>query len=220
MTQHTASEFWTSAILPPGYSIAAQQECYAQPSYGENDDGVYASPPRPNTPLTLNYRLRGIPTGTYSLLAQQIPVYGTTMTAGGATLIKDSLTAIDAYPGADHVSAFFPLVTIPASTNLSTQPGSGMSPDNYSNSVTLNMKLRLQADFGGGINGSPDGVVDSSDFGVLISDYNVTALPGVDPADISGGLYGAPDGFVDSSDFGILIGWYAGADQVSETAGY
>ena len=221
MTQHTVAEFWTSAILPPGFSIAFQQEFYAQASYGENNDGANAVPIRANTPLRLNYRLRGIPTGNYSLLAQQIPVYGTMSAAGGGkTLLQDSVTATSDYPGADHVAAFFPLVTIPSSTNLSTQIGVGLFPDNYSNPVTLDMKLRLQADMGGGANGAPDGVVDSSDFALLIADFGGAALPGADPADIGGGLYGAPDGFVDSSDFGILIGWYAGADQVSESAEY
>ena len=217
MTQHTAAEFWTSALLPPGYSIAHQQEFYAQPSYGANNDGTNAMPPTMDTPLRLNYRLRGVPTGNYSLLAQQIPVYGTAPAAGGgAMLIQDSVTAIDAYPGADHVTAFFPLVTIPSSTQTSMS----LIPDNYSNPVTLDMKLRLQADMGGGIGGSPDGLVDSSDFGVLISDFGASGLPGSDPADITGGLNGAPDGFVDSSDFGVLISWFAGADQVSESDGY
>ena len=217
MTQHTASEFWTSAILPPGFTIAYQQEFYAQPSYGLNNDGTNAMPPTPDTALRLNYRLRGIPTGNYSLLAQQIPVYGIDASASGpVAVIQDSVTGLDAYPGADHVAAFFPLVTITPSTQISA----GLLPDNYSNPVTLDMKLRLQADMGGGIGGSPDGQVDSSDFGILIGDYGNAAPPGTDPADVTGGAYGAPDGSVDSSDFGILISWYAGADQVGETAGY
>ena len=212
-----AVDFWNPNALPPGYSIAYQQEFYAQPSYGRNNDGSNALPPTDDTPLRLNYRLRGIPAGSYSLLAQQIPVYGVATTTGGTKLIQDSLTAIGDYPGADHVSAFFPLVTI----SPSTQTVPGLSPDNYSNPTTLDIKLHLLADMGGGVGGTPDGVVDTSDFGVLVGSYNNTGfLPGTDPADIGGGFYGAPDGSVDTSDFAVLVGWYGFADQVAESVDY
>ncbi len=214
--QYNPPDFWNPASLPPGYRIAHQQELYAQPSYGENNDGATANPPTSNTPLRLNYRLRGIPTGSYSVLAQQISIYGTEIDNGVKTLIQDNLTTLDMYPGADHISAFFPLVTILPSA----QTAAGLFPDNYSGAVALDTKLRPIADMGGGINGRPDGAVDSSDFTLLIGDYNNVDLPGADPADIGGGIAGIPDGFVDSSDFTLLIGWFGGADQIGESADY
>ena len=203
--------------LPPRYTYF-QQETYSLPSYGDNSPvGT-----QHGTPLRYNYRLRGIPTGTYSVLVQAIPITDIIPAAGGGapTLATDMSTAYNYFPGSDFNGYFVPSLTIGES--LFNPPAGDLSElnyDNYTNPTVLDLKLHRLTDVTGGFNGVPDGSIDSSDFGMLIDEFNTAAAPaGILPFDVTGGQNGIPDGFVDSSDFALLIGTYG--TGVAENIGY
>ena len=103
---------WSPETQLPAKYTFFQQETYAMPSYGENSDYA-AGTTQHGTPLKYNYRLRGIPTGTYSLLAQAIPVVGIMPMAGGASSITSSmLTRYTYFPGSDFAVYFKQSLTI------------------------------------------------------------------------------------------------------------
>ena len=215
-SEGNAATIWNPKRLPPGHSVAHQQEFYAQPSYGPNNDGANAFPPQADTAVRLNYRLRGIPVGSYSLLAQQIPVYGAAASGGTTTLVRDTLTPPEKYPGSDYVSAFVPLLTIAPSA-----ASSGYSPDAYANPTVLDIKLHLPPDLTSFTNGKPDGVVDVLDFGMLVNEYGNIGLPGDFASDIIGfSADSAPDGQVDVLDFGALVNAYGDPNQIPESDQY
>ena len=196
--------------LPAGYSFF-QQEIYAMPSYGDNSDYAPGTSQH-GTTLKYNYRLRGIPTGTYSLLAQAIPIAGLLPTSGGsATVATDMGTPYNYFPGSDYAVFFQQQVDI-TKESLFSPPGGNLSElnyDNYTNPVTLDIKLHRLADVSGGNGGTSDGTVDTSDFGVLVGQYNLDGfIPGFQTFDIGGGVNGVPDGSVDTSDFSVLVGTY------------
>ena len=214
-TQINPKTVWNSSTLPPGCTVAYRQELDAQPSYGLNNDGFALGNPLANTPVKLNYRIRGIPVGEYSLLVQQIPVYGAVTNGGITTLFRDTLTAPDTYPGSDFVCAVIPHLTIGPSLYV----GPTRSPEGYTNPTVLDIKLHRPADISGS-GGAPDGVIDIADFGVLVNDYGNVDTSGNELADIAGGLDGAPDGTVDIGDFGILVNEYGDSTQIAEPANY
>jgi hypothetical protein len=92
---------------------------------------------------------------------------------------------------------YFSVVAIDTSANKSV----------FSAEVSKSITSSLKADLGGGLNGAPDGHVNSVDFGILMSYWGATNKP---PADLGGGLNGAPDGHVNSVDFGILMSQWTG----------
>ena len=205
---------WDPAAQLPATYTYFQQETYSLPSYGDNTPiGT-----QHGTPLRYNYRLRGIPTGTYSLLIQAIPITDIAPIANG--IRTDMLTPYNTFPGSDFNGFFAPSITIGES--LFNPPGGDLNElnyDNYTNTTVLDLKLHRLTDVTGGIGGVPDGSVDSSDFGLLIDEFNTMgAVEGMQKFDITGGQNGMPDGSVDSSDFALLIGTYG--IGVGESIGY
>ncbi len=197
------------AQLPTKYTVF-QQEVYALPSYGDNSDYA-AGGAAHGTTLKYNYRLRGIPAGTYSVIAQAIPITDiVTGTGGSAVIATDFLTPYNMFPGSDFAVYYAPKVVI--SESLFNPPGGDLSKlnyDNYTNTTSLDIKLHRLSDVTGGIGKAPDGLVDSSDFTELIGEYNdAFSVAGSELFDIGGGVNGIPDGSVDSSDFTLLIGTY------------
>ena len=208
---------WNPSTQIPANYTYFQREVYAMPSYGDNSPvGT-----QHGTPLRYNYRLRGIPVGTYSVLIQAIPITAIVPVMNSSPIIKtDMFTAYNTFPGSDFNGSFTPSIVIGES--LFNPPGGDLSElnyDNYTNPTVLDVKLHRLTDVTGGVGDLPDGLVDSSDFGLLIGEFNdVFSVPGSEPFDVTGGVDNVPDGSVDSSDFGLLIETYGIGTQ--ETVGY
>ena len=206
--------------LPAKYHYF-QQECYAQPSYGDNADYTFGTH---GTAVQLNYRFRGIPTGTYSVLVQAVPIIGNGAAAGAKPVyLSDMSVAYNQYPGSDFAPAFFQKIVIgPSQYVPPTGDSTNRRYDYYTNTVTLDVKLHRPADATDGTNNIPDGVVDIADFGLLINQYQDYGFaPGAEAADFGGGVNG-PDGIVDIADFGILVNEFSTGDgtQVIESPKY
>ena len=208
---------WDPASQIRGNYTFFQQETYAMPSYGDN------SPIGGKTggALRYNYRLRGIPVGTYSVLVQAIPIAAIVPMINSAPIVQtDMFTPYNYFPGSDFNGSFTQTVTIGESLfNPPMGDLSELNYDNYTNPTILDVKVHRLADVTGGVGDTPDGSIDSSDFGLLIGEFNDRFLvAGSEPFDITGGMDGIPDGSVDSSDFSVFIGDYG--QGVAEGVGY
>ena len=204
---------WNPAGQLPAKYRFFQREVYALPSYGDNADYT-PNTPQKGTTVVLNYRLRGIPIGTYSVLAQAIPITDVVPDPNGGdpTVLTDMQTPYNLYPGSDFAPFLAQSVTIGESLFPKVAGSlSNRNYDNYTNPTTLDVKVHRLADRVGTGSYTSDGVVDVLDFGELVNEYGDSGLlpPGVELFDIVGNSGSRiPDGVVDVLDFGELVNEY------------
>jgi hypothetical protein len=161
----TAPGFYRIDFCPHGTNTLKRSECvFTQPSY----DKMGA--------LTVNYKIEGIPAGTYDITYSQMPIFDS---AGHS----DILTGLFGYPGADFLPQTLKSVLI-ASDGVTTR----------------NVRLERLGDI------NHDGVVNITDLGLFADAFgSVRGSERYNPAaDLIGMDSTPPDGIIDISDLGIL----------------
>jgi len=176
-------------------NFVASYFVYNQPSY--KADGS----------LTKNFRIDGLPAGTYDMRVTWIPQTYTTGTGTTAVTFSESVRQPNQYPGSDYVPAIVRNVVI---------ADAGTVGDFTSGTATSLLARPIRLERFGDIN--KDGAIDFGDLSTLLLAYNAfDGEPLYDQykdADITGGPTaefanaGPPDGAIDFGDLNALLQYY------------
>ena len=177
-------------------NFVASYFVYNQPSY--KADGS----------LTKNFRIDGIPTGTYDLQVTWLPQTYTTRTGTTAVTFSESVRQPNQYPGSDYVPAIVRNVVIADAGVV------GGFTSGTATSLLPSQPIRLERF--GDIN--KDGAIDFGDLSTMLQGYNSfdgdALYAQYKAADISGGPTadfanaGPPDGAIDFGDLSALLQYY------------